>query len=741
MSARTPDIGSEKPRLHTARSFPRMDSPDTSPFVRSRAKTVQSVAIPESVDPEALPLPLSTAEDERDGSPDLFEKAASSDFGEDGNQGEETSVLSRGSQDRTEELPIELASLTDRFVNSLTVKVHTSPPTIEKISSRFQEFYLRAESHIATHISALASRINRDPSPFRATQGKSSNKGSDGRQMLTASEVTEKRIARKHLASKRVALEEAVERRACETIYDKLWRHKSTLDEIRDEKLRSKTAALALVGINLKDLGVELDMGAINEEKQREADECFSVARDCLAKMNDDKYPLGKLQQLAAAHKAIVDALTKLLPSSSSADEILPALIYSLIACPPEGINVISNLFFIQRFRSSSKMDGETAYCLTNLEAAVSFLENVDLSELRGEEVPEGQRKASNDDTSSVESPDSLQSPNPSKDAAVSSVTPVTASPELSKPVGQEASGSLPRPQSSASTQQRRLNNLFQPPSKVLGAANDAVRNTADQGLKNIGASLDSSFNFLFGRLKELQSNQFPAKDGGSPVLPKTLAEARRLVTTPISTGNGLGQDDNSARESRPTDRPPLRHIGSKAEDTFLGLVSGQRTPRDRSADSVRTQGSRKSTMAQGPQKDEAHASSAGTSSTVSTPLESMRSFGNTLNPLNHIPGMIRNFGRAPGPGTPGTPDTTSGPGASPNTPTERIRASILSRETSSSTIPTVPSVPAVPPRVDPPISRFLQMQNASELTIGDVSVLLEDYKRIAAALSKQGPN
>ncbi|PWY84661.1 hypothetical protein BO94DRAFT_494502 [Aspergillus sclerotioniger CBS 115572] len=731
MSANASDNGAGKPRLHTARSFPRMDSPDTSPFVRSRAKTVQSVAIPELVDAEALPLPLSTPDEERIGSPDLFEKPGSSDLGDDGQQGEEISVLSRGSQGHTEELPIELASMTDRFVHSLTAKVHSSPPTIEKVSSRFQEFYVRAESHIATHISALASRINRDPSPFRATQGKSSNKGSDGRQMLTASEVTEKRIARKHLASKRVALEEAVERRACETIYDKLWRHNSTLDEIRDEKLRSKTAALSLVGINLKDLGVDLDLGAINEEKQKEADECLAAARDCLAKMNDDKYPLGKLQQLAAAHKAIVDALTKLLPSSSSADEILPTLIYSLVTCPPEGINIISNLFFIQRFRSSSKIDGETAYCLTNLEAAISFLENVDLTELRGEEAFEGQTKAANDDSTSAGKTDSLQSHNASKEAAVSSVTPVTASPELSNPVGQDALGTLPRPQSSASTQQRRLNNLFQPPAKVLGAANDAVRNTADQGLKNIGASLDSSFNFLFGRLKELQSNQFPVKDGNNPVLPKTLADARRLVTNPISTGNNLGQDENSAREPRSTDRPPLRRIGSKAEDTFLGLVSGQRTPRDRSVDSVRTQGSsRKTTVSQGPQKEEPQVSPASTASLATTPLESMRSFGNTLNPLNHIPGMIRNFGR----GTPGTPDTP-GPMPSPNTPTERIRASILSRESSSSNVPSAP--PRVE-RVEPPIQRFLQMQNVSELTIGDVSVLLEDYKRIAAALSKQ---
>lgn len=121
MSANPADDGAAKPRLHTARSFPRMDTPETSPFVRSRAKTVQSVAIPESVDAEALPLPLSTAEEDRNSSPDLFEKPGSADLGDDAQQGEETSVLSRGSLGHTEELPIELASMTDRYSRASTL--------------------------------------------------------------------------------------------------------------------------------------------------------------------------------------------------------------------------------------------------------------------------------------------------------------------------------------------------------------------------------------------------------------------------------------------------------------------------------------------------------------------------------------------------------------------------------------------------------------------------------------------
>jgi hypothetical protein len=617
-----------------------------------------------------------------------------------------------------------------RFVKSLSAKVHNSPPTIDKISELFQVFYSRAESHIGTHISALATRINREllpQLPAKPTRGnplsKLSSKPSQddvkqagsGRQLLTASEVAERRKARKDLESKRSALEEAAERRVCELVYDKIWRHGSTLDDVRDEKLRSKTAALLLVGINLKDLGIDLDLESIDEQKQDEANEFLAQARVYLTKMNDYKYPLGKLQQLAAAHKAIVDALTKLLPSSSSADEILPTLIYLLVTCPPEGINIISNLVFVQRFRSSSKVDGETAYCLTNLEAAISFLENVDLSTLRADELQDGPLKTPETTTPSSEHVDPFR---PSKETATSSLTIVSASPELSKPENKEPTAStLPRPRLATTPQQRRLSNLFQPPAKVLGAANDAVRTTADQGLKNIGATLDSSFNFLFGRLKEMQSNQ--PLEGNGPVLPKTLAEARRLVTLPpaSATNQILTQGELAAINSVSVDEStPLRSSSRLTEPS-----SGGPTPRDRSVDSTRTQGSGKKSITTSLREEFAN------NSPISpTPLESMRSFGNTLNPLNHIPGMMKSFSR-------NMPETPTGNSVSPSG-LDRFKPSPALTEGASSAASPLPSSSL---KIDPPIQRFLETQDVRDLRIGDVALLLEDYKRLAAALSK----
>ncbi|KAI7644910.1 hypothetical protein KC318_g20354 [Hortaea werneckii] len=198
--------------------------------------------------------------------------------------------------------------------------------------------------------------------------------------MLTVSEVADRKKARKLLELKRIALEEAVERSVCEKVYDRIFKHKSTDDEARDEKLRSRTAALAVVGIGLKDLHMDidrakLDTGSSTQDKEAAIHTSLGDAREALQAMDEEHYPAGKLQHLNAAHKSIVETLSQMFPSSSSADEILPTLIYTLITSPPEGINIVSNLSFIQRFRTQSKVDGEAAYCLVNLEAAISFLE------------------------------------------------------------------------------------------------------------------------------------------------------------------------------------------------------------------------------------------------------------------------------------------------------------------------------------------------------------------------------
>ena len=560
--------------------------------------------------------------------------------------------------------------------------------------------------------------------------------------MLTASEVAEKRKARRSLAHKQVALEEAVERRSCECIYNKIWQHEGSLDRIKDERLRSRTAGLALLGISMKDLGVDIDPATIDKEKQREAREGLTAAQECLIKMNDEKYPLGKLRHLVSAHSAIVETLTKLLPSTSSADEILPTLIYALITSPTDNLNVISNLLFIQRFRSQAKLDGEAAYCLTNLEAAINFVENVDLPNLRDEE-DEKQHPAAADDHELRPSSEEEMDPSliiSGKGNATTSMSSTPAVPEVVIPSssGQQQKIVDALPGASPFQQQRRLGDLFQPPAKVIGAANDAVRNAADQSLKNIGATLDSSLNLVLGRLKGLQppGDESNINNDPSPT-PKSVDEEARHLATPASfTTDKEGQ--YNAKELVDADHHmPQRK--QAVEDRVRDLVIG----RDRSVDSS-TSTSLRSVSAAGTstRSDDNNNSTATTNSswqpmsipiqaapttpataaagTSLTPFGSMRSFSNSFNPLNHIPGMIKSFGRSP--------TDPSSPAATPTT-----------SKASTTTASGDPSdADRAPTKLDPPIQRFLDTEHADDLKLGDVSALLRDYKRLAFALFKQ---
>ena len=74
--------------------------------------------------------------------------------------------------------------------------------------------------------------------------------------MLSISEISQKKKDRRMLAAKKFALEESVERRVTGALYEKIWRHRSTDDEARDESLRSKRETLKVVGVGLGHLGV-----------------------------------------------------------------------------------------------------------------------------------------------------------------------------------------------------------------------------------------------------------------------------------------------------------------------------------------------------------------------------------------------------------------------------------------------------------------------------------------------------
>lgn len=575
-------------------------------------------------------------------------------------------------------------------------------------------------------------------------------------QMLTPQEISDRRKARRLLEHKRLALEEAVERRVCERVYRRIWRHRSTLDEVRDEKLRSRTAALALVGIGLKDLGIDIDLSSTNSSNQEESlesriEEWIAPARAGLLRMNEARYPLGKLQHLTAAHKCIVDLLSRLHQSSSSADEILPTLIYTLITSPTEGINVISNLNFTQRFRASSKIDGEAAYCLTNLEAAITFLETVDLASLRSDESLEGPlRSSSRPSTPHVDGSNDWAAgpPLPSPKGVTSSAVATSSPPQplFADPL-QSPEPESDEPLSPPSHRRRRSTNLLQPTTSALGAASDAVRTTADQGLKNIGSTLDHSFKFLFGRLKEQHVIGEGADANGSVLLPKTLDDARKLVDPRAAEDDQGDQGDISGASSIAEKSDDYADSGLTFDEKLLGVFAGfKQHPRERSVDSLQSSGSGGKKVAFANDNDKTKLKSESTGQISSSPsapeqpasapnsaVESMRNLGNSLNPLNRFAGMsvMRGFGRNSS-GT--TPTLATATTSMDRPPAEMTPVSNQSVMQSPETL--IKNELLAPSKAAPPIKRFMDMTDAGELKVCEVTELLKDYQRLAAALN-----
>lgn len=639
--------------------------------------------------------------------------------------------------DGYEELPIEIQSLMERFLESLASRAQPTPLSVDRLAELYQSFYEHAQSQINTHIAALSTKLSREVSPAPSgSSGRSSVSRGAGRakpqnrkgtldrqhtdqQLLTASEVTDRRKQRRQLEVKRLAMEEAVERGVCEKVYPRLWRHQSTDDEARDEKLRSRAAALAVVGVDLK----ELLSSALSEDSdlssalkkdastnEAPAKDLLSEARSSLEGMNGERSPLGKLNHLVAAHKAIVEALQQMFPSASSADEVLPTLIYTIITSRPESSSVVSNFNFIQRFRTSSKIDGETAYCLTNLEAAISFLETVDLSSIRSDETPGGapSRSPLRPATPQSEKTDPLYRGLPSSPPKGQSLSPQTPSP-----------GTRTRPRAFSGQH-------------PFEAASNAVRS----GANDIQSALDGGFKFLFGRLREKQAGSSPI---GSPVpsAPKTLEDARRLV----SQDDELEDENESIQEGSLPAKPKRKPIpmpgdepdpetlqGVAFAEEALRLVNGP--PRDRSVDSNLSGGSLGSNRARQQPKPFSQPGQP-----AYNPVESMRTFGNALNPFKGFGGMsmTRSFGRTgSAPNAVGATQVgnSSSPAAGPVATTYSSAADATADDESSNRATTSFDWGGIAP----PISRFVQCSDARELNHFDVELLLRDYQRLAGA-------
>ncbi|CEI86325.1 hypothetical protein RMCBS344292_00767 [Rhizopus microsporus] len=162
-----------------------------------------------------------------------------------------------------------------------------------------------------------------------------------------------------------------IESLLCEQLYDYFFTDPHGDEAMQGEALESRIAAFNLLDLDLSHLGVSLSPEEMNT--------IVKLAGAQLQELNAIKSPKEKLDAIIKTHQIITETVQQDAEKKEllNTDILLPLLIYTIVKTNPK--NLLANLKFIQQFRRPDQLRGQSGYCLTNMMAAVSFLETANL--------------------------------------------------------------------------------------------------------------------------------------------------------------------------------------------------------------------------------------------------------------------------------------------------------------------------------------------------------------------------
>ncbi|KAF1356858.1 hypothetical protein BDV97DRAFT_374480 [Delphinella strobiligena] len=118
-----------------------------------------------------------------------------------------------------------------------------------------------------------------------------------------------------------------------------------------------------------------LDIAPVNDKGRK----FLVLAQQELLKINSYRAPRDKVICVLNCCKVIFGFL-KNSKGDQSADSFVPLLIYTVLRANPE--HLVSNVQYILRFRNQEKLGGEAGYYISSLMGVVSFVENLDRTNL-----------------------------------------------------------------------------------------------------------------------------------------------------------------------------------------------------------------------------------------------------------------------------------------------------------------------------------------------------------------------
>jgi len=285
---------------------------------------------------------------------------------------------------------------------------------------------------------------------------------------------------------------------------------------------------------------------------------------------------------------------------------------------------------------------------------------------------------------------------------------------------------------------ERRLSHLVRTSATRLENASDSLRgavlDSADQAIDTLNSTLENSFRFIFGRLRKHQATSSQGM-ASTAVLPKTLEEAHKLVSNPSvsvsaaeaddSTSSVLGEDSGStvAADDDPRARRP----------TMLDLVGGRPRPRsrDHSVDSCSTSASTGTAAKRvsfipstTPKPTDPIPSPTPAGAQTAGAVDTMRSFGNAINPLTQLSRMGGLFARSGS--APGTPSATTATAVAQTGLAEKGDAVAVVPGQVGETV-AVEELRTFLRRAV--VKRFVECGDAGKVRVGEVEELLKEFQ------------
>lgn len=223
------------------------------------------------------------------------------------------------------------------FIHSLKEPKYVKPLSADEIAWIFQDFYRKLRQDVL---------------------------GSED-ELLTPQELENRRDLESNIESILDRAERAV---TCGDLHSKLFALSAQHDFSLQMKLDSIRNFPSLLGKLRTQLGLDEDYGeSIN----------MSEATAIFGRLSREASPKGKLAVITKTMQYIGDNLPAKL---NSADSVLPFFIMCIVESSAD--DIWQNFTYIQRFRRSDALAGQSEYCLTTLEAAIHVIEEFTTTEI-----------------------------------------------------------------------------------------------------------------------------------------------------------------------------------------------------------------------------------------------------------------------------------------------------------------------------------------------------------------------